>query len=111
MTHITGQWIKLHKQDLHTLQASPDIIRMNKSRRTKWVGHVACFGATRNTHKISDGKPAWNRPLGKPGHKWEDNIKIQQRETGLKDVNCAQLAQNMDWWWAVVNMVMNLHIP
>jgi hypothetical protein len=67
---MTGGWRKLHKE-LHNLYSSPNIIRMIKSRRMSWVGHVARMG--------SRGKPGGKRPLGRPRHRCVDNIKIDLR--------------------------------
>jgi hypothetical protein len=61
---------------------SPNISRVIKSRRMRWVGHIARMGEMRNVHKISVGKPEGKRPLGRPRRKWEDNIRMDHRETG-----------------------------
>jgi hypothetical protein len=57
---------KLHNEELHNLYASPNIIRMIKSRRIRWAGHVARMGAMKNTYRILVGKPGGRRPLGRP---------------------------------------------
>jgi hypothetical protein len=54
---VTGDWRKLHNEELHNLYASPNIIRMIKSRRMKWAGHVARMGETRNAYRILVGRP------------------------------------------------------
>jgi hypothetical protein len=63
----------MHIEELHNLYSSPSIIRMMKSRRIRWAGHVAFMG--KNAYWILVGKPEWERPLGRPRHRWEDNIK------------------------------------
>jgi hypothetical protein len=61
---VTGEWRKLHNQELHNLHSSPDIIRQGKSRRMRWAGHVVLVGEERKVYKILVGKPEGKRPLG-----------------------------------------------
>jgi hypothetical protein len=63
---VTGEWRKLHNEELHNLNSSPDIIRQVKSRRMRWAGHVACMGEERKLYKVLVGKPEGKRPLGRP---------------------------------------------
>jgi hypothetical protein len=63
---VTGEWRKVHNDELHNLYSSPNIIRMIKSRRMRWGGHVAHMGEKRNTYRILLGKPEGRRPLGRP---------------------------------------------
>jgi hypothetical protein len=77
---VTGEWRKLHNEEPHNLYSSP--IRMIKSRRMRWAGHVARMGEKRNAYRVSVGKPEGRRPLGRPRRKWVDNIKMDLRETG-----------------------------
>jgi hypothetical protein len=72
----------LHNEELHNLYSSPNIIRIIKSRRMRWAGHVARMEETRNTYRILVGKPEGKRPLGRPRCRWVDNIKIYLREIG-----------------------------
>jgi hypothetical protein len=72
---VTGDWRKLHHEELHRLYSSPSIIRMIKSRRMRWAGHVARMGEKRNAYRIL-GKPEGKRPLGRPRCRWVDNIKM-----------------------------------
>jgi hypothetical protein len=89
----------------------PSIIRVIKSRRMRWAGHVACVGEVRNAYSILVGKPEGRRPLGRPRHRWEDNIGMDLRDIGFGDVNQIHLAQDRDRWRALVNTVMNLRVP
>jgi hypothetical protein len=66
MDEMTGEWRKLHNEELHNLYSSPDIIRQVKSRRMRWVGHVARMGKERKVYKVLVGKPEGKRPLGRP---------------------------------------------
>jgi hypothetical protein len=79
---VTGDWRKLHNEELHNLYSSPNIIRMIKSWRMRWAGHVARMGETRNAYRILVGKPEEKRALGRPRRRWVDNIKMDLREIG-----------------------------
>jgi hypothetical protein len=72
----------LHNEELHNLYSSPNIIRMIKSRRMGWAGHVARMGDKRNAYRILLEKPEGKRPLGSLRRRWVDNIKIDLREIG-----------------------------
>jgi hypothetical protein len=63
---VTGEWRKLHNEELHILYSSPNIIRQIKSRRMRWAGHVARMGEERNVYKVLMGKPEGKRPLERP---------------------------------------------
>jgi hypothetical protein len=67
---------------LHNSNSSPSIIRIIKSRRMIWAGHVARMGEKRNAYRILVGKPEGQRPLGRPRRRWVDNIKMDLREIG-----------------------------
>jgi hypothetical protein len=84
---VTGEWRKLHNEELHNLYSSPDIIRQVKSRRMRWAGHVACMGEERKVYKVLVGKPKGRRPLGRPRRRWEDGIRMYLREIGLGGVD------------------------
>jgi hypothetical protein len=77
---VAGGWRKLHNEELHNLYASPDIIRMIKSRSMRWVGHVACMGEVRNAYKTFIAKPGGKRPLERSKRRWDDNIKMDVLE-------------------------------
>jgi hypothetical protein len=78
----TGGRRKVHNAELHKLYSSPSIIRMTKSRRIRWTGHVAQMGEKRNAYRVLMGKPEGKMPPGRPRHRWVDNIKIYLREIG-----------------------------
>jgi hypothetical protein len=78
---MTRGWRKLHNEELLNLYPSPSIIRMIKSRRVRWIGHVARMREKRNAYRILVGKPEGKRPLGRPRRRWDDDIKIDPRET------------------------------
>jgi hypothetical protein len=108
---VTGEWRKLHNEELHNLYSYPDIIRQVKSRRMRWAGHVAHMGEERKVYKVLVRKPEGRRPLGRPRHRREDGVRMDLRETGLGDVDWIRLALDRDLWWAVVSAVMNLRVP
>jgi hypothetical protein len=87
------------------------MIRMIKSRRMGWAGHVAQIGEKRNAYRILVGKLEGKRPLGKPRRKWVDNIKMNFREIEWGDVDWIDLDRDRDQWRALVNAVMNLRVP
>jgi hypothetical protein len=84
---VTGEWRKLHSEELHNLYSSPDIIRQVKSRQMRWAGHVSRMEEERKVYKVLVGKPEGKRPLGRPRHRWEDGIRMDLRENGLGGVD------------------------
>jgi hypothetical protein len=78
----TGEWRKLHIDELNDLYSLPIIARVVKSRRMRWVGHVARMGEERGVHRVLVGKPEGTRPLGRLRFRWEDNIKMDLQEAG-----------------------------
>jgi hypothetical protein len=75
-----GDWRRLHSEELPKLYASPNIIRVTISGRLRWAGHIACMGEMRNAYSTLMGKPERKRPLGRPGRRWEDNIRLYLKE-------------------------------
>ena len=108
---VTEKWRKLHKEELNDLYSSPNIVRVIKSRRTRWAGHVARMGEGRGMYRVLVGKPEGKRPLGRPRHRWEDNIKMDLQEAGSGGRDWIELAQDRDRWQDLVNAVMNLWVP
>jgi hypothetical protein len=108
---VTGERRKLHNEELRDLYSSPSIIRIIKSRRMRWAGHVARMGAKRNAYRLLVGKPEGKRPLGKPRCRWVDNIRMDLREVGWDDVDLIGLAKDRNRWRALVNSVWNLRVP
>jgi hypothetical protein len=73
---VTGEWRKLHNEELHNLYSSPDIIRQVQTRRMRWAGHVARMGEERKVYNVLLGKPEGKRPLGRARCRWEDGIRM-----------------------------------
>ena len=89
---------------------SPNIARVIKSRRMRWAGHVARMVEGRTAFKIFTGTYAGKRPSGRPRRRWEDNIRLHLKEIGINTRNWVGLAQNRDYWIALVNAVLNLRV-
>ena len=90
---VTGEWRKLHNEELNNLYCSHNIVRVTKSRRMRWAEHVARIGERRVAHKVLVGKPEGKRPLGRHRPRWEDNIEVylkQPRFEGLHWIDVAQ---------------------
>jgi hypothetical protein len=88
----TGGWRKLHNEELHKLYSSPSIIRIIKSRRMRWAGHVPRMGENRNAYRILVGKPEEKRQLRIPRRRWVDNVQIDLREIGWGPMVWIELA-------------------
>jgi hypothetical protein len=84
---MTGEWRKLHNEELCDLYSPPSIIRIIKSRRMRWADHVARMGEERNAYRLLVGKPEGKRPLGRPRRWWVDNIRMGLGEVGWSDVD------------------------
>jgi len=108
---VTGEWRKLHNEELNDLYSLPNIVRVVKSRRMRWAGHVARMGEDRVVQRLLVGKPEGKRTLGRPRCKWEDNIKIDLQEVGGGRGDWMELAQDRDWWRALVGTVRDFRIP
>jgi len=108
---VTGEWRKLHNDELNDLYCSPNIVRVIKSRKMRWVGHVAHMQEGRGVYRVLVGKPEGKRPFGRTRCRWEDNIKMDLQEMGCEGMDWIELAQDRDRWLALVNVVMNLWVP
>jgi hypothetical protein len=104
---VTGDWRKLHSEELHILYSSPNIIGQIKSRRMRRAGHVAHIGEERNVYRVLMGNPEGKSPLGRPRSRWEDKIRMDLGEIDWGSVDWIQLAQDRNRWRALVNTVMN----
>jgi hypothetical protein len=93
---VTGEWRKLHNEELHDLFSSPNIIRIIKSGRMRWVGHIERVGEKRNAYRLLVGKPEGNKPLGRPRNRWVDNFRMHIVEVGWGDVGWIGLVQGRD---------------
>ena len=105
-----GGWRKLHNEDLNDLYSSASIVQVIKSRM-RWPGHLARMGESRGLYRVLVGKSEGKKPLGRPRHKWEDNIKMDLQEVGCDGMDWIDLAWDRERWWALVSTVMNLRVP
>jgi hypothetical protein len=108
---VTGEWRKFHNKELNDLYSSPDVLRVIKWRRMRWAGHVARIGEERGVYRVLVGKPEGKRPLGRPRHRWEDNIRMDLQERGCGGMDWIGLAQDRDRWREIVKPVMNFRVP
>ena len=99
-------WRSLHNEELHSLYRSPNIVRVIKSRRLRWAGHVDRIEESRSAFKMLTGKPTGKRPLGRPRRRWED-----LEEIDVNAGNWVDSAQDRDYWKALVNAALNLRVP
>ena len=86
-------------------------MRVVKSRRMRWAGHVERIGEGRRVHRVLVGKPEGKRPVGRPRHRREDNIKMDLQEVGGGCGDWMELVQDRERWRALVSTVMNLRVP
>ena len=108
---VTGEWRKLHSEELSDLYSLPNIVRVVKSRRMRWARHLARMGEGRGVYRILVGKREGRRPLGRPRRRWEDNINVDLQDGGGGCGDWMELAQDRDRWRALVSTVMNLRVP
>jgi hypothetical protein len=99
----------LHNDELHSLYSSPNIVRVIKSRKMRWWDMQCTWG--RGIYSVLVGRPKGKRPLERPRCRWEDNIKMDLRETGINGASWIQLAQDRVQWQTFVNTVMKLQVP
>jgi hypothetical protein len=107
---VTGEWRKLHNEELHNFYSCPGIIRRIKSRRMRWAAHVALMREEKYVYKVLVGKPEGKRPFGRLRRRWEDGIRMDLRKAGWGSVQWIQLAQDRNRWRAVVSALMNLRV-
>ena len=108
---VTGEWTRLHNEELNDLYPSSNIVRVIKSRTMRWAGHVARMGEERGVYRVLVGKQEGKRPLGKPRLRWVDNIRMDLLEVGCGYMDWIGLAQDRDSCRTLVSAVMNLRDP
>ena len=108
---VTGEWRRLHNEELYELYCSTNIVRVIKSRRMRSAGHVARMGEERGVYRVLVGKPEGRKPLGRPRHRWMDNIRMVLQEVGCVYMDWIGLAQDRDRWRTLVSAVMTRRVP
>ena len=108
---VTGEWRRLHNEELNDLYSSPNILRVIKSRRMRWAGHVTRMGEENGVYRVLVGKREGRSPLGKPRRRWAVNIRMDLQEVGCVYRDWIGLAQDRDRWRTLVSAVMNLRVP
>ena len=101
----------MHNEELNDLYSSPNIVRVIKSRRVRWAGHVARMCEERGVCRVLAGKSEGKRPVGRPRRRWVDNITMDLQEVGCGYMDWIGLAQDRDFWRRLVSVVMNLRVP
>ena len=104
------EWRILHNEEVNDLYSSPNNVRVIKSRRMRWAGHVACMGEEREVYRVLVGKPEGRRPLGRPRCRCVDNIRMILQEVGCGYMDWFGLAQDRDRWRTLGSAVMNLQV-
>jgi len=108
---VTGEWRRLHNDELNDLYSSPNIVRVIKARRMRWAGHVARMGEERGVYRVLVEKPEGKRPMGRTRRRWVDNIRTDLQEVGCGYMDWIGLAQERDSWRTLVSAVMSLRVP
>ena len=111
LQHIPRHSLDQINEELNDLFSLPNTVRVVKSRRMRWAGHVACMGEDRGVHRVLVGKPEGKRPLGRPRHRWEDNSKMDLQEVGGGRGDWMELAEDRDRWRALVGTVRDFRVP
>jgi len=93
---VTGECRRLHNEELNDLHSSPNIVRVIKSRRMRWAGHVARMGEEKGVYRVLVGKLEGRRPLGRPRRRWVYNIRMDLQEVGCGYMDWIGLAQDRD---------------
>ena len=102
---------RLHNEVLHSSYRSPNIVRVIKSRRLSWAGHLARMEEGRSAFKILTDKPTGKITLGRPRRRWEDNNRMDLEDIGISAGNWVDSAQDRNYWRALVNAALNLRVP
>ena len=108
---VTGEWRKLRNEELNDLYSLPNVVRVVKSGRMRWAGHVARMGEDRVVHRVLVGNPEGKRPLGRQRYRLEDNIKMDLQEVGGGRGDWMELAQDRDRWLTLVGTVRDFRVP
>jgi hypothetical protein len=108
---VTGEWRKLHNEELNDLYSLLNNLRVVKSRRMRWAGHMAPMGEDRHVRNLLVEKPEEKRPYGRRRRRWEDNIKMELQEVGGGRGDWMELAEDRDRWRALVGTVRDFRVP
>jgi hypothetical protein len=108
---VTGEWRKLHNEELRDLFSSPSIINNNQVEDDEMGGSCSANGEKRIAYRLLVGKPEGKKPLGRPRHRWVDNIRMYLGEVGWGGVDWVGLTQDRNRWRTLVKSALNLLVP
>jgi hypothetical protein len=108
---VTGNWRRLHNEEINDLYSSPIIVRVIELRRMRWAGHVARMGQERGVYRVLVGKTEGRRPVGRPRRRCVYNIRMDLQEVGCGYMDWIGLAQDRDRWRRLVSAVRNRRVP
>jgi len=103
--------MRLYNEELNDLYSSPNIVRVIKSKRIRWAGHVARMVGERGLYRVLVGQPGGKRSLGRTRRRWVGNIRMVLQEVGCRYIYWIGLAQDIDRWRTLVSVVMNIRVP
>lgn len=110
MDEGAGERRRRYNKELHDLYASPDIVRVIKSRRLRWAEHVARMEEGRTALGVIMGRPEGRRPLGRPRRRWQNNVRMDLGELGVAGDGWIHVAQNRESWRGIVAAALDLRV-
>jgi len=108
---VMGEWKRLHNEELNDFYPSPNIVRVIKSRRMRWAGHVTRMVDERGMYRFLVGKPEGKRPPRRPRRRWVNNIRMDIQEVECGYMDWIRPTQDRDRWRTLLNTVMNIRVP
>ena len=106
-----GEWRRLHIEELNNVYRSLNIVRVIKSGRLRWAGHVARMEEGGTAFNLLTGKPTGKRHLGRPRRRRKDNIRMDLKEIDINTRNWVDSAQDKDYWRVLAIAAFHLRVP
>jgi len=108
---VTGEWRRLHNEELNDLFSSSNIVLVIKNEQNEMGWECGTYGGGQEVYRVLVGKPDGKRPLGRPRRRWVDNIRMDLQEVGCGYMDLIGMAQDRDRWRTIVSAVMNFRVP